>query len=225
VEVPSRKRGGAADRQGPPSLSSEACRAPGSAGALHIVRARRARQRDPAEDGFRGLPWARVESPEAAILTTESLAKDFRRNLSIVEAQTKGLAHQDALVQVPGANCLNWVLGHIANSRDEVLSLLGEGPALGEATARYRRESDPVTADGPGVVPLERLLAALAEGQERIAAALAALAEEALADERRSGDRTLPLGAMLHFAMWHETYHVGQTELLRALAGKRDKVI
>ncbi len=128
-------------------------------------------------------------------------------------------------MQVPGVNCLNWVLGHIADSRDEVLSMLGEGPALGEAAARYCRESDPVTADGPGVVPLERLLAVLAEGQERIGAALGALSAEALQELRQNGDRTLPLGTLLHFAMWHETYHVGQTELLRALAGKRDKVI
>jgi hypothetical protein len=166
-----------------------------------------------------------ARAPEAAIPDTESLAKDFRRNFWIIEAQTKGLTHQDSLLQVPGVNCLNWVLGHVAGSRDEVLSLLGESPALGEAAARYRRESDPVTEDGPGVVPLEGLLAALAEGQERIAAALAALPEEALQELRRNGDRTLPLGTLLHFANWHETYHVGQTELLRALAGKRDKVI
>ncbi len=166
-----------------------------------------------------------LRAPEAAILTTDSLAKDFRRNLSIIEAQTRDLTHQDSLLQVPGSNCLNWVLGHIADSRDGVLSLLGEGPALGEAASRYRRESDPVTADGPGVAPLERLLAVLAEGQERIGAALAGLTEETLQELRQSGDRTLPLGALLHFAMWHETYHVGQTELLRALAGKRDKVI
>ena len=128
-------------------------------------------------------------------------------------------------MQVPGANCLNWVLGHIADSRDNVLRLLGEAPALGEAAGRYRRESDPVTADDPGVVPLEDLLAALSEGQARLSRALGNLSDAALAEERQDGDRTLPLGTLLHFANWHETYHVGQTELLRALAGKRDKVI
>ena len=127
-------------------------------------------------------------------------------------------------MQAPGVNCLNWVLGHIADSRDGVLSLLGAGPALGEAAARYRRESDPVTADGPGVVPLPHLLAALAEGQERIAGA-GGPGRGGPGGRRRRGDRNLPLGTLLHFAMWHETYHVGQTELLRALAGKRDKVI
>ena len=139
--------------------------------------------------------------------------------------QTAGLSHQDSLLQVPGVNCLNWVLGHIADSRDRVLGFLGQPPILGEEAARYRRESDPVTGDGPGVLSLERLLAALAEGQERIAAALAGMSDEVLMEMRQDGDRTLPLGTLLHFANWHETYHVGQTELLRSLAGKTDKVI
>jgi uncharacterized damage-inducible protein DinB len=29
----------------------------------------------------------------------------------------------------------------------------------------------------------------------------------------------------LHFLLWHETYHAGQTELLRQLSGTNDKVI
>ena len=126
---------------------------------------------------------------------------------------------------MPGVNCLNWVLGHIAGSRDQVLGMLGEVPLLGEAAARYRRESDPVTGDGPGVLPLERLLAVLGEGQGRIAAALAARPDEALGEEEQVGERTLTLLERLHFAYFHETYHVGQTELLRALAGKTDEVI
>lgn len=182
------------------------------------------RRRPTSRPGAPRLPWPGPES-EAATLSAETLAKDFKRNFLVLEAQTKDLTHQDALVQVPGVNCLNWVLGHIADSRDTVLRLLGEAPALGEASARYRRESDPVTGDGPGVLPLERLLAALAEGQERIGTALAGLPEAVLQEERQDGERTLPLVTLLHFANWHETYHVGQTELLRALAGKTDKVI
>jgi hypothetical protein len=159
------------------------------------------------------------------MLTARDLGKAFARNLRIVAAQSEGLTHQDSLRQTPHVNCLNWVLGHIAEGRDQVLALLGEPAVLGEEGAGYRRESDPVTGEGPGVVPLERLLAVLKEGQERIAAALAGLSEEALAEERRDGERVLPLGTLLHFAYFHDTYHAGQTELLRALAGKTDKVI
>jgi uncharacterized damage-inducible protein DinB len=157
--------------------------------------------------------------------TSQMLAKAFARNLKIIEAQTDGLSHQDSLVQVPGTNCLNWVLGHLAEYRDQVLAMLGEAPVLGEESARYRRESDPVTGDGPGVIPLGRLLAALQEGQERISAALAALPDEALGEEQAVGERRPTLEERLHFAYFHDTYHTGQTELLRAAAGRTDKVI
>lgn len=155
------------------------------------------------------------------------LAKAFRRNQLILEAQTEGLTHADSLAQAPFAmNCLNWVLGHIAVSRDEVLAVLGEGPVLAEEeAARYLRDSDPVTGDGPGVLPLERLLVALKEGQERISAAVGALPEEAFDEEQLWGERSVSRGARLHFHLFHDTYHVGQTELLRAVAGKTDKVI
>ena len=128
-------------------------------------------------------------------------------------------------MQVPGVNCLNWVLGHLAYSRDQVLAMLGEAPLLDETGDRYRRESDPITGEGPGVLPLERLLEVLHQGQERITATLAARPDEALGEEEQVGERTLTLQERLHFAYFHETYHVGQTELLRALAGKTDKVI
>jgi len=159
------------------------------------------------------------------MLTTRDLGKAFARNLWIVVAQSEGLSHEDSLRQTPHVNCLNWVLGHLAEGRDQVLSLLGEPPALGAEGERYRRESDPVAGEEPGVVPLERLLAALQEGQERMEAALSALSEETLAEEREGGGRKLSLGSRLIFAYFHDTYHTGQTELLRALAGKTDKVI
>lgn len=159
------------------------------------------------------------------MITAPQLAKAFARNLWILAAQAEGLTHQDSLQQTPHVNCLNWVLGHLAEGRDQVLALLGEAPALGEKGVRYRRESDPITGDGPGVVPLERLLAVLKEGQERITVALAGLTEEALREEQPLGERRLSLGDRLVFAYFHDTYHTGQAELLRALAGKTDKVI
>lgn len=159
------------------------------------------------------------------MLTAQDLSKAFTRNVWIVVAQSEGLSHEDSLLQTPHVNCLNWVLGHLAEGRDQVLALLGEPPVLGAEGERYRRESDPIKGEGPGVVPLDRLLAVLKEGQERIAAALSGLSGEALAEERCSGERVQPLGTLLYFAYFHDTYHTGQTELLRALAGKTDKVI
>lgn len=109
-------------------------------------------------------------------------------------------------------------------SRDEVLTLLGEAPALTEAEASlYRRGAEPITS-GEGAVPLERLFQALDEAQERLAAALPQASPEQLSkifnEERQQtvGDRI----AGLH---WHETYHTGQLDILRQLAGKNDAVL
>ncbi len=48
---------------------------------------------------------------------------------------------------------------------------------------------------------------------------------EAPGKEVIKGARPRSVGAWLHFLLWHETYHVGQMEYLRQLAGVNDKVI
>jgi len=48
---------------------------------------------------------------------------------------------------------------------------------------------------------------------------------EELAREVQSFLGTTTLGQLTFFLCWHESYHTGQTEALRQLAGKNDKVI
>jgi hypothetical protein len=157
--------------------------------------------------------------------TPEKLSQSFAVTQWIIKKQADGLTHEDTVLQLPfRGNCFNWVLGHIVEHRDQVLEALGEPPILSEAeTAVYKTRSEPVT-DSQKAVPLARLLSALDEGQERIAAILQHCSVDDLAviynDERRQtvSDRI----AGLH---WHETYHVGQLELLRQLASKNDAII
>ncbi len=160
------------------------------------------------------------------MLTTDQLSQAFARNVSILQRQAAGLTHADSLRQPPfRGNCLNWVLGHLANNRDRILQTLGAAAVTGAAGERYARESDPVTADGPGVLPLEELLRLLAASQEALAAALAAATPADLAREVPAGQRTATVAERLFFLYFHETYHVGQTELLRQLTGVNDKII
>jgi len=155
------------------------------------------------------------------------MARDFKRNATVIAWQADGLSHEDSLIQTPyRINCFNWVVGHIANGRDGILEMLGADPIAepGELD-RYQRESDPILADGPGVLPLARLLEIIAEGQDHIDAALAAVPEAVLAAEEQDGDGTTTLADRVHFAYFHDTYHTGQTELLRQLAGTDDQII
>jgi hypothetical protein len=133
----------------------------------------------------------------------------------------EGLSHEDSVVQPPfKANTFNWVMGHILVSRQRVLALLGQPTVMGvKESVRYESGAEPVTLET--AVSLARLLNALKESQEAIITGLENATDdlmEAIADKERQqtvGDRI----AGLH---WHETYHVGQLEILRQVSGERE---
>ena len=100
------------------------------------------------------------------MLSAAKLAKDYKRNATIIKWQADSLSHADSLIQTPyRINCLNWVLGHVAEGRDGVLEMIGTDRVAdpGELD-RYLYESEPILDDGPGVVSLERLLESVLYG-------------------------------------------------------------
>jgi uncharacterized damage-inducible protein DinB len=159
------------------------------------------------------------------MINANDLTDAFARNVSIIQRQTEGLTHADSLRQPPfRGNCLNWVLGHIAESRNTILELLGQPIEVG-ALARYKRGSDPLTESGEATLRLEEIIAWLDRSQERIAAALSQADEAILSRQVMVGNRTMTVAQRIFFLYFHESYHVGQTELFRQLAGKDDKII
>ena len=161
------------------------------------------------------------------MISASDLTEGFARNVNIVKMQTKDLTQEDSLRQPPfHGNCLNWVLGHIAENRDHILELLGEQPQMGALGARYKRGSEPLTGADDSVLRLDELLAWLDRAQARIAPAIARMDDAAWAREITVGNnRKTTVGQRVFFLYFHETYHVGQTELFRQMAGKDDKVI
>jgi hypothetical protein len=162
-----------------------------------------------------------MPSPDAS-----SVIQKFSLTHRVIQLQTDGLTHADSLLQPPfRGNCLNWVLGHIIEGRNNALRALGAPPVWSESEAsRYKPRSEPIVRD-ERAIPFERLMSDLAESQRRIEAALTEMLPEGLAAAVDTGDESTPLGEHLAWLHWHETYHVGQLELLRQLAGKNDAVI
>ena len=154
----------------------------------------------------------------------EDFTKDFFRNLRIVEMQSDGLTHTDSLIQPPGdGNCLNWTVGHLVVHRDKAIAECGGSPVMTpEQTARYANESDPVIEDGDDIIDYSELLTMLATTQDRLAEWLP---QADLTEQITVGEREVPRWKRLHFWYFHDTYHAGQTELLRSLAGFDDHVI
>jgi len=161
------------------------------------------------------------------MLSPNDLASALARNVRIVKLQSEGVTHAESLMQLPfQGNCLNWVVGHLARSRDDMLEVLGEPLMMGGSGTRYERGSDPLTEEGEGVLPLEALLAQLEHTQEHLEAVLGQMEDAQMAREMPpSNGQTATLGQQLFGLYFHEVYHVGQTELLRQLTGKNDKLI
>jgi uncharacterized damage-inducible protein DinB len=141
----------------------------------------------------------------------------FDVNQYALRVNAEGLTQEDSLLQPPGGgNCLNWVVGHIVANRNHILRLLGEEPIWTDAEAEpYKRGSAPIR-DSSHALPIERMLQDFDRAQERIRSGLDRAGDEGLA--AAAGDKTVAEQvAFLHF---HETYHIGQTALLRRMAGK-----
>jgi hypothetical protein len=156
-------------------------------------------------------------------MSARQLIRELKLNLRVIEAQTAGLRHEDSLLQPPmRGNCMNWVLGHLVHNRGLMLAEV-KTPTPWEPGCydRYGRDSAPVDA-AADAQQLESLLGALRAAQELLLAKV---------EEIDEGDWVTPdangrtLGDRLQFLSWHETFHAGQLEFLRQLAGTNDKVI
>jgi uncharacterized damage-inducible protein DinB len=157
----------------------------------------------------------------------QALIDSYQRTGWIIDKQAEGLSHEDSLLQLPfRGNCMNWVLGHILNSRESALRSLDDAGLLDEAyQARYSSGSEPVDEESQDILPLESLLAKLKESEARIVASLSGMDADSLARAVPVGEDSQRLGEHIAFLHWHETYHTGQLEILRQLAGTNDRII
>ncbi len=151
----------------------------------------------------------------------------YKRNLIVIKRQLKGLSHEDSMLQPPfRGNCLNFILGHMAASRQGILKELGADKLMTEEQiTRYTIEAEPILEEGDDVIQMEDIMEVMDKSQKVFSEKMLALTPEDLEKEIGEGDNKTTLGRRIEFLGWHETYHTGQTELLRQLAGTDDKVI
>ena len=161
------------------------------------------------------------------MLSTQDFIRIYAIEQSIIDKQTAGLTQADTLIQPqPTGNCMNWVLGHLLDTQLGVLKLLGAAPSMDpQEVAIYRRESEPIRGDEAGVLSVERLVDYHRTVAGALAARLGEMNDADFAKEITRGEQTMTVGWRLFFLHFHYTYHVGQLELLRQLAGRSEKVI
>ncbi len=156
---------------------------------------------------------------------TNIISGSMDRTAFVVERQLDGLSHEDCLLQLPfRGNCANWVLGHIVSSRSSMLHAISGKSYWGEEeNGLYKFGSEPIT-DGEKALSLEQLRAHLSASAESLKTAVKEASREQMETIWNEKQQSTVLDFLL-FMVWHESYHAGQLEYLRQLAGKDDKVI
>ena len=152
--------------------------------------------------------------------STDTLNMLFGINYVVLKKNLDGVSHEESLIQPKGGgNCLNWVLGHIVATRDNVAQLLNQEPVWSkEISAIYQRGSDPLR-EGSDAQPLETIVADLERSQERLVAGLSTISEPELSAPSPDKSAAETVGELLFVLQFHEAYHAGQTGLLRRMAG------
>jgi hypothetical protein len=147
----------------------------------------------------------------------KDLIDDYETNTWLIHHHVDGVSDEDSLLQLPfQANCLNWILGHIVWRRNSVLQVLSLPPLWDELTAsKYKSDSEPIKSPDTAR-RLTELLADLDHSQAALNTALAGATDASLdqvVENEMGAKRVIEHLQGFH---WHETYHIGQLEILRA---------
>lgn len=153
--------------------------------------------------------------------TAQDLIQDYEFTSMLVHRLVDGLTQEETLSQLPfEVNCLNWVLGHIVANRSHAQEVVGAKHDWQEDVRRlYDTGTENIKADES--IHVEILLKHLDESVELLKKALEDSSDRFLSENFTNyrGEKTRE--AHLSGFNWHETYHIGQLEIFRALAIKR----
>jgi uncharacterized damage-inducible protein DinB len=153
-------------------------------------------------------------SPETVLLQIRACRDVVKRNVGEI-------THEESLRSFrPAGNGLNWTLGHLVATRSAFLRGLGGEPVWSEEEGRLYDRHSPPLADPARAKPLSALWEAYDETQARLEKTLEGLTPERIAAPLPAGAPFRTVGEMVAFLGLHDSYHTGQTGLIRRLLGK-----
>jgi hypothetical protein len=148
---------------------------------------------------------------------SDELIQAYATNTWLIGRLIEGLSQDDSLLQPPfPANCVNWILGHILVSRDETIKLCGGSMWNDMLVSRYKSDSQPVRDGDDDIRHFEDLQQDIDVSQEILASLLGKLSEDELNESVETVRGVKMRWQHIRGLHWHETYHVGQLELLRS---------
>ncbi len=139
------------------------------------------------------------------------------RNTEAVKGMLKNITSEDLKKPLGQSNTIGWIMGHLIWSRGEILRVLGQDVSVEKWEKDFAR-GVPKQITG---IDLDRVLPLFESRGNNLLACIPGLTDENL--NEKSGI-TLPGGlddikGFISFLIWHETFHLGQIDLLRAGLG------
>lgn len=142
---------------------------------------------------------------------------DYGFHNMLIHRFVDGITHEESILQLPFEhNCMNWILGHIVTNRSHVLETVNVQHAWDlEVRALYHTETPPIRPESKSV-QFDVLVQYLDES-----AALIKFGLDSMSDEQLEETHTNYRGEKTRYAHltgfhWHETFHVGQLEILKS---------
>ncbi len=158
---------------------------------------------------------------------SEQLLKQYKFADMAFKMNMKGVSHEDSIVlPKPAGSCINWIVGHLLATREDILELLGIDPMQSdEETKPYYRDGDSSATDQ--FTNLPELLDMFGDTQMLILEKLEELDDEQLSQPIPNDNpdvNPVSLSSRLFFYHFHEAYHIGQIGLVRRLIGKEGAI-
>lgn len=146
------------------------------------------------------------------------IASNYQKNTGFLQYLLQGLTDNDLLARTGQSNTIGWILGHIILHRAKTLQLLKIPCEIRESEKAFERG---VAKNVELKINAEQALNDLASRGEQLVKHILELDET---DLQQPVNMNLPggkndLGSGLSFAAWHETFHIGQIDLIKVAIG------
>lgn len=140
----------------------------------------------------------------------------------VANKNVEDVSHEDSLKQpAQGGSNVNWIMGHVVHSRNQALQLLGVPNSIDESAYEVYRDGPPTGVSN--AVRFESIVDTFNAMQSRFVEGLQNLSDEDVAKPASfspTGNPDETIGSLLAAFVFHETYHIGQTGVLRRICGK-----
>lgn len=159
--------------------------------------------------------------PETRVFA-DTLTTQLKTNAFLLGRNLDGITEAQAVAYPQDGNCINWILGHVVEVRNNMMGLLGRAPLYDEGDfAAYTSDEDHAMADRTPL-SLEELRRRFSLLESEIIGGLTALGQEVLdapAPLSPTGNPHETVGSLLATLAIHEAYHVGQVGTVRRALG------